>query len=196
MGVRLYDEALLAKLQGWTRNTKLNITGVNDTRRVFQVIGDKTGDEPIKLPLITLSRPAGYEILNTNKKMLTFDGALIGVSEKYGKQLNAVPIQINYQLDVYAKYLAEADEYARNLVFNIINYPKVTVTLPYNDSKVEHDSNIRLLSEVQDNSDVPERLIPGQFTRLSLSITIDDAYLFDIRVRDNISIDTEIELQD
>lgn len=196
MGVRLYDEALLAKLQGWTRNTKLNITGVNDTRRVFQVIGDKTGDEPIKLPLITLSRPAGYEILNTNKKMLTFDGALIGVSEKYGKQLNAVPIQINYQLDVYAKYLAEADEYARNLVFNIINYPKVTVTLPYNDSKFEHDSNIRLLSEVQDNSDVPERLIPGQFTRLSLSITIDDAYLFDIRVRDNISIDTEIELQD
>ena len=70
MGVRLYDEALLAKLQGWTRNTKLNITGVNDTRRVFQVIGDKTSDEPIKLPLITLSRPAGYEILNTNKKML------------------------------------------------------------------------------------------------------------------------------
>jgi len=196
VGVRLYDEALLTKLQGWTRNTKLNITGVNDTRRVFQVIGDKTGDEPIKLPLITLSRPAGYEILNTNKKMLTFDGALIGVSEKYGKQLNAVPIQINYQLDVYAKYLAEADEYARNLVFNIINYPKVTVTLPYNDSKFEHDSNIRLLSEVQDNSDVPERLIPGQFTRLSLSITIDDAYLFDIRVRDNISIDTEIELQD
>lgn len=196
MGIRLYDEALLAKLQGWTRNTKLNITGVNDTRRVFQVIGDKTGDEPIKLPLITLSRPAGYEILNTNKRMLTFDGALIGVSEKYGKQLNAVPIQINYQLDVYAKYLAEADEYARNLVFNIINYPKVTVTLPYNDSKFEHDSNIRLLSEVQDNSDVPERLIPGQFTRLSLSITIDDAYLFDIRVRDNISIDTEIELQD
>lgn len=196
MGVRLYDEALLAKLQGWTRNTKLNITGVNDTRRVFQVIGDTTGDEPIKLPLITLSRPAGYEILNTNKKMLTFDGALIGVSEKYGKQLNAVPIQINYQLDVYAKYLAEADEYARNLVFNIINYPKVTVALPYNDSKFEHDSNIRLLSEVQDNSDVPERLIPGQFTRLSLSITIDDAYLFDIRVRDNISIDTEIELQD
>lgn len=196
MGVRLYDEALLAKLQGWTRNTKLNITGVNDTRRVFQVIGDKTNDEPIKLPLITLSRPAGYEILNTNKKMLTFDGALIGVSEKYGKQLNAVPILINYQLDVYAKYLAEADEYARNLVFNIINYPKVTITLPYNDSKFEHDSNIRLLSEVQDNSDVPERLIPGQFTRLSLSITIDDAYLFDIRVRDNISIDTEIELQD
>lgn len=196
MGVRLYDEALLAKLQGWTRNTKLNITGVNDTRRVFQVIGDKTSDEPIKLPLITLSRPAGYEILNTNKKMLTFDGALIGVSEKYGKQLNAVPILINYQLDVYAKYLAEADEYARNLVFNIINYPKVTITLPYNDSKFEHDSNIRLLSEVQDNSDVPERLIPGQFTRLSLSITIDDAYLFDIRVRDNISIDTEIELQD
>ena len=196
MGVRLYDEALLAKLQGWTRNTKLNITGVNDTRRVFQVIGDKTSDEPIKLPLITLSRPAGYEILNTNKKMLTFDGALIGVSEKYGKQLNAVPIQINYQLDVYAKYLAEADEYARNLVFNIINYPKVTVTLPYNDSKFEHDSNIRLLSEVPDNSDVPERLIPGQFTRLSLSITIDDAYLFDIRVRANISIDTEIELQD
>jgi chorismate synthase len=51
-----------------------------------------------------------------------------------------------------------------------------------------HISNIRLTTEVEDNSDIPERLISGQFTRLTIGIDIDDAYLFDVRIRDNLSI--------
>ena len=53
---------------------------------------------------------------------------------------------------------------------------------------LSHDANIRVTSDVEDNSDIPERLIPGQFTRLTLGISIDDAYLFDVRIKDNLSI--------
>ncbi|MBO5711334.1 MAG: hypothetical protein J6R47_00710, partial [Acholeplasmatales bacterium] len=101
---------------------------------------------------------------------------------------NAIPIGIAYQLDIYTRYLEEADEYARNFIFNIINYPKLTIELPYESQGIKHDANIRITSDIDDNSDIPERLIPGQFTRLTLGINIDDAYLFDVRVKDNLSI--------
>ena len=56
-----------------------------------------------------------------------------------------------------------------------------------------HDSNIRLSENIDDNSGIPERLIEGQFTRLTLSINIDDAYLFDYRIKDNWKVESELQ---
>lgn len=189
MGVRFYDDALLEKLKKWTAGTNTFLTGVNETKRLFETTLDKNNDKPIKLPLIALSRPGGYTILNRNQRPLAHDGNALIRNEKRGARVSAIPIGINYQLDIYTRYLDEADEYARNFIFNIINYPKLNIEIPYEDLKVlTHDANIRLTSDVEDNSDIPERLIPGQFTRLTLGINIDDAYLFDVRIKDNLSI--------
>lgn len=188
MSVKLYDDALLAKLKNWTAGTQLYVTGVNETKRLFEVLSDKNNDNPLKLPIIALSRSGGYTLLNKNKRPLTFDGSTVALSTQAGAKLNAIPISISYQIDVYTRYLEEADEYARNLVFNIINYPKFTVEIPYEDLHLLHDANIRLASDVEDNSDIPERLAPGQFTRFTMNLTVDDAYLFDVRIKNNISI--------
>lgn len=188
MAVRLYDEALLAKLRKWTADTNVVVTGVNETRRLFEVVADKTNDRPIQLPLIALSRNGGYTILSKYKQPVSYNGGKLIITESAGSKLNAIPIGITYQLDVYTRELAEADEYARNLVFNIINYPKLQIEIPYEDSGLVHDANIRLVSDVEDNSDIPERLIPGQFSRFTIGIDIDDAYLFDVRVKNHISI--------
>ncbi|MBO5712067.1 MAG: hypothetical protein J6R47_04445, partial [Acholeplasmatales bacterium] len=67
MGVRFYDEAFLKKLQKWTAGTQVALTGVNETRRLFETVIDKNNDRSIQLPLIALSRPGGYTILNKNK---------------------------------------------------------------------------------------------------------------------------------
>lgn len=188
MGVTFYDDALLKKLNLWTAGTNTFVTGVNETKRLFETLADQKNDSAIKLPLLALSRPGGYTILNKNKRVITHDGATMIASGSATAKLNVIPIGINYQLDIYTRYLQEADEYARNLVFNIINYPKLNIEIPYEDQKLTHDANIRLASDVDDNSDIPERLIPGQFTRLTLSLNIDDAYLFDLRIRDNLRI--------
>ena len=188
MGVRYYDEALLNKLKKWTAGTEMQITGVNETKRLFEVLADKNDDRQIQLPIIALSRQGGYVILNKNKQPLSFAGSTMVQNEQRGAKLNAIPIGISYQLDIYTRYLEEADEYARNIVFNIINYPKLTIEIPYESLGLLHDSNIRLKTDVEDNSDIPERLIPGQFTRLTIGIDIDDAYLFDVRIKDNLSI--------
>ena len=188
MAVRFYDEALVAKLKKWTQDTDVTLLGVNETKRRFEVLADKNNDQPIKLPLITLSRNGGYTILSKNKKPLSYDGNTFVRSNEKSALLNGIPISIQYQIDIYTRYLEEADEYARNIVFNIVNYPKLNIEIPYEDLGLTHDANIMLSSDVDDNSEIPERLIPGQFTRLTIGIVIDDAYLFDVHVKKNLSI--------
>ena len=196
MSVGLYDKTFLEKLQSWTKDTAVTIVGPDETNRLYQQIADTTNDSPIKLPFISLKRPGGFTILNTGKKPLTFDGATLDANYDKAKQLNAIPISIPYQLDIYTRYRNEADEYVRNIVFNIINYPKLDINIPYNGANYIHHSNIRLAGEIDDASDIPERLISGQFVRMSMKIDIDDAYLFDVRYRDVYSIEVGYEVSE
>lgn len=194
MSASLYDKALVNKLQNWIKDDTLKITSPNETRRLFEYRADITNDNPIKLPLITLRKDPTMTVLQTNKKPMTFDGWRKDNNGVRGSQLNGVPIQLNYQIDIYTRYEEEAEEYLRNFIFNIINYPKLEIEIPYNSSNIKHISNIRLMPDIQNNSDIPERLIPGQFTRYTISINIDDAYLWDYRTKDNAKIvDTKVE---
>ena len=191
MSTYFYDIALLNKLRYWTDKTNLAIYGPDETRRLFEVIGTETNDSKIQLPLLCLRRSGGYEILNINKKPMSHDGKIVANKDGLSTQFNAIPIQINYQLDVYAKFLQEADQYVRNLVFNLINYPTMKIKIPYGeDSYLTHYANVRVASTVEDNSSIPERMVPGLFTRLTLQLNIDDAYLWDVPVKS----DTEIAL--
>lgn len=187
MSSSLYDKALVAKLKNWTEKTQINVYGPQDTRRLFEVIGDTTHDENIKLPIIALRRE-GYTITNINKRVATYDGMTLDADYNSSTQLNMVPIMLNYQLDVYTKFFEEADLIMRDLIFNFINNPTFRVVIPYNEVNYEHNFNVRISSDIVDNSDIPERLFPGQFTRLSIAINIDDAYLWDARIRGNVHI--------
>lgn len=195
MSIGLYDRAFVDKLKRWTNGTNVSIVAPDESRRLFEMIADDNNDKPIQLPIISLKRPRGFTILRTAKTPLSCRGVKLQDGEIGAAVITAIPISINYQLDVYARYVSEADEYIRNFVFNIINYPKLTVTIPYNGAEYQHDSNIRLTADVEDNSDIPERLISGQFTRLTLNIYVDDAYLWDIPVKayKRISVSTELE---
>lgn len=188
MSVYLYDEAFVEKLKKWTSNTSVNVYSPDDTRRLFEVIADNTNDSPIKLPIICLRRKSGLNVININKKPLTFDGLTIKADKEKSLQLNAIPIDIQYQLDIYTRYFKEADEFLRNLTFNIINYPTLTIKIPYNGTDIEHNGFIRMSNDIEDNSNVPERLISGQFTRLTFNVSIDDAYLWDAKIRPNYEI--------
>lgn len=189
MSARFYDEALVKKLRYWTSNTNVKIYNPSETRRLFEVIADETNDKPIKLPIICVRRPGGYQIVNNNRQPLSYRSKTIGKTPEKVMNLNAIPIELRYQIDIYTRYYDEADEFVRNLVFNFINFPSLTVVLTYLGEDIEHNSSITLAQEVEDNSDVPERFIQGNFTRLSLGVVISNAYLWDVRVSDTVSID-------
>lgn len=195
MSVYLYDEAFVSKLKYWTKDTQIQIFSPDDTKRLFEVVADKNNDKPIQLPILCLRRKSGLNVQNPNKQPLTFDGLMIEATPEKSLSLNAIPIDITYQLDIYTRYFKEADELLRNLTFNIINYPKLTIKIPYNGADIEHDGFIRMSSDIEDNSNVQERLISGQFTRFTFNISIDDAYLWNVKVKDNLTISCDnIEL--
>ena len=133
----------------------------------------------------------GYSIVTTSKRPLTYNGAVTHQTLQKSRSVNAIPITISYQLDVYTRYLYEADAYIRDLVFNLINHPIVNVTIPYKSINKIHSAKITLASDITDNSDIPERLIKGQFSRMSLSFQLEDAYLWDVRDRQHVRIDED-----
>lgn len=184
MSIGLYDNAFVEKLRGWTKDTVVTILTPDETKNMFAIIADNNGDKPISLPIISLKRPGGFTVLQTTKSPLSNSGMRLFANSKVGKKLRAIPINVPYQLDIYTRYQSEADELVRNIVYNIVNYPRLEITIPYYDENYVHYANIRMQSEVEDTSNIPERLVPGQFTRMTIQIFIDDAYLFDINYSD------------
>lgn len=191
MGLYLYDDSLIQKLKYWCEKTDITVYGPDETRQLFETLADKNNDNPIKLPLIVLSRSGGYTIKNPNKKPTTYSGYTAAREARTALQLMMIPIEISYRLDVYTRFLKEADMYIRNLIFNIVNYPTLSVTVPYNNSNFKHNANIRIVSDVMDSSNSSPRLFAGQFTHLAINLSIDDAYIWDLRVMNNLTIDDE-----
>ena len=189
MSVRLYDEAVVTKIKGWIKDEKMRVLPPNEANRLFQMIANMQDDKPISLPLIAISRSNEIEIENTNKKPLTYDGMMLNATKDKSLQIDAIPMILNYQIDIFCKDEVEADEYMRNFTFALINHPKVKVFLPYNQINYEHWSYMRMLSTIEDNSDIPIRQFGDQFTRWTIRFTIDDAYLFSLPYKDNVSIE-------
>ena len=183
MSVELYDNSFVNKLRKWTKDTDVSILTPSETRNMMSIIADKTNDSPINLPIISLKRPGGFTVLNTGARPMSNSGARLFANSETGKKLRAIPVSIPYQIDIYTRYQDEADEYARNIVYNIINYPRLDINIPYYDENYVHYSNIHMMGEVENTSDIPERLVKGQFTRMTIQIVIDDAYLFDIKYK-------------
>ena len=193
MSVTLYDAALLRKIKYWVKDDKITILGVNESTDLFRYRLDENNDKPLTLPIISLSRNPRVEINETTKKPLTYDGLKIESENGRTNQLNAIPITITYQLDVYTRYSDEAQEYMRNFIFNFINYPRLDLEIPYNDSNIIINSYIHIDPEFEDNSDIPERLIRDQFNRQTISFRL-NAYLYDYRAYDNWKISSDFTL--
>ena len=188
MSVRLYDDALVKKFKNWVKDEKVRILAPDETLELFQKTANDKNDEPISLPIISLTRSREVDLDHPHKKMMTYDGMMLDATIDKSLQIDAIPMTLNYQLDIYTRYKYEADEYMRNFVFNLVNHPKVKVVLPYNDINYTHYSNIKLVPTIEDNSDVPNRLVSDQFTRWTISFTIDDAYLFSLPYTSNVQI--------
>lgn len=195
MSVRYYDDAIYNKIKSWVKDERMKILKPEESSRLFQTISDMTNDKPITLPLISISRETSLRLNHSNKRPLTFDGLMVQATTEKSHQINAIPMTINYQIDIYTKKFKEGDEYLRNFVFNITNHPPLIIEIPYNNLKYTHRCNMRLSPEIKDNSDIPNRLFSGQFTRWTLYVTIDDAYLFSAPIETNVKIDDDVDVE-
>ena len=196
MSAYLYDEALVKKFKNWTSSSKTQVYGPSETRRLYEIIADSTTDSSVERPIISISRNMGYDIINsgTTRRPLSYDGVdrLYFEETNSTKIINAIPILLSYQIDVYARLAQEADILMRNLVFNIINYPAMEISIP--DADLNHTARISFGSNtITDNSNMSERFVEGNLTVLSAIINIEDAYLWDVRQHRNAEIEIRID---
>lgn len=194
MSTRFYDEIIAEKIKNWVKDPNIRILKPDESKRLFQMRADLGNDEPIKLPLIAISRDTDIKIPIHTKRNLSYDGLRIDYKDNKSALLNAIPIEMNYQLDIYTRKYEEADEYMRDFVFNIVNHPRMIVEIPYNGYNRKMVSYIQLSDSVVDNSDIPEKLFPDQFTRLTLQFRVDDAYLFSIPLKIDYTIGSDIDV--
>ena len=188
MAIRFYDEALADKIGSWIVDSDVKVLRPDETSRLFSMKADEALDKPVSLPIIALSRDPRMGIVIPGKRPMSYDGVRLRAYDDTGNEValpanfkvNAIPMSLRYSLDIYCRRMDEADEYMRNFVFNFVNYPNLNVSFRYNGVDFRHRSTIYLSDEIADNSDIKERLFPDQFTRYTLSLSVDDAYLFSI----------------
>ena len=186
MAFEYYDDALAGKLMKWTpTNLQLRVLKPDDTKRLMELKADDSRDKQLRLPFIALSRNNEIELLLNVKNPRSFDGLTLNKTEEKTLQMNVIPVKLQYQLDIFAKTQVEAEQYVREYLFKLINNPTIKIVIPYNGQEVPQIANIKVLSNVADTSDIPQRLFVGQFTRWTIQLEILDAFLYNLPYRQN-----------
>lgn len=190
MSIGLYDKAVTDKIKKWVVDANINVLYPDEVSRLFQQQADMKNDKPLDLPLIAVSRDPNIQLNNISRRPMTFSGKTFVNDGRQSDHLNGIPITLDYMIDIYTRFRAESDEFVRNFVFKLINTPKITIEIPYNDCNLEYTSYMELDPTITDNSDIPERLVSGQFTRMSIVVHLKDAYLFSYKKTYNTKITT------
>lgn len=186
MALEYYDDVIAAKIARWLPSTdKIRVLKPDETRRLFELNAHDKNDEPLQLPLLSLSRNNEIELLLNLKNPRSFAGLTLLKTKDSTVLLDAIPIRLVYQLDIYTKNATDGDAYLRQYLFKLINNPSIKICIPYNGTDIEQIANIRVLNNVADTSAIAERLFPGQFTRWSIQFEVQDAFLYDVPYRKN-----------
>lgn len=188
MSVGLYDDAIVKKLRFWTQDAKVS---VSDPDTLFTYRADAQGNDKIELPIISLNR-GDIKIKRIGKSPLSVDGFKMAANDKKVTHLRAIPVSIAYQIDVYTRHRYENDDLLRELIFKLVNNPQLVIEIPYEDSRYTHKFTITLDDDIQDNSDVAQHLEKGEYFRTTLNFVVEDAYLFDYRAKDTLSLDMSV----
>lgn len=191
MAISYYDEAVTQKIKGWLADSsKLRVLSPDEATRLIQLQAEDTEDQPLKLPLISISRNKDIEIESAIKQNKSFDGLIIERAETKAStvHLNVIPIKTTYQIDIYTKKRIEADEYVRQYLFKLINNPQIIIEIPYphkDNCFVRHTANLRVLNTISDTSDIATHIFPGQFYKWTIQLELQDGFLFSIPQKQN-----------
>jgi hypothetical protein len=188
MAISYYDDAVTAKIKGWLADSsKLRVLSPDESNRLIQLNAEDSGDEPLKLPLIAISRNKDLEIESAIKQNKSFDGLIISRDTQAATtvHMNVIPIKTTYQLDIYTKRRIEGDEYVRQYLFKLINNPQIIIEIPYNDYLIRHTANLRVLNTVSDTSDISTHVFAGQFYKWTIQLELQDGFLFSIPQKNN-----------
>lgn len=177
-----YDNALVEEL-----NERFNKNPKDETvhkKKIYIVSPEDTLDmnavlsnDKIQLPIISINR-LGWSLQDKRPHPLRFSGKLVEILEGDVKMyLHAMPIIINYSIDVWTNTRLENDLIMRELLWYYSLNPTLEVHIPYGYNH-NHTFNIFFNNEIEDNSDIVEHKNKGRLFRQTVTLYTDDAYLW------------------
>lgn len=187
VGVYAYDLAIIKDLRArfnYTKDGKKktnNIIQITNSENVFNIIGDIENDN-IQFPIISLIR-TGWQFTGAEPEFLNNSGGLVGYLEgEKGERikqvrLQAFPIQINYQLDIWTQNRYDNDVIAREFCWFYKQNPQLRVFIPHG-LNITEPFNLFIENEIVDNSDIAEHNSRGRYYRQTIGLYVDDAYLW------------------
>lgn len=189
MAIRFYDEAIANKINEWFPSEYgIQVLKPDEVTRLYENKLDQNKDKPIKFPFVALSRDTTVELKLATQNPQTWGGKLISSDGNESLVMRNIDMSLKYQLDIYAAKAVQADELLREFVYKIMSDNQIVIEVPYNGQHIRHTSVMTLSNQIEDTSSIGERLFPGQFTRWTLHISINDAHLFSISRKSVIKI--------
>lgn len=189
MNVYNYDNAIIEDLRQLIQDDRIHILPPDNLFRLLA----RTENDEIEFPAISITR-RGWSISDSHPQMMKFDGTLLEV-DKEGKKytrLQAIPISISYQMDIWTKTRLENDSIMRELIFYYSTHPTLNVDIPYDNKVYYHKFNIFFNSDIEDNSDIVSHINRGEYFRQTISFYTDDAYLWKSSSRGPTTVDASI----
>ena len=197
MSAYMYDEAIIKDLRRIIGDDRIKILPIDNA---FDVI-PRTDNDNFTLPLITLTR-TGWSIQSLNSNHAAkYEGGIAEIerTDKYCdlniKRVQFVPMQLSYALDVWTRHRQENDEIIRELYWYFLTSPTLQVSVPY-DLDFDHNFNIYVDEEIEDNSDIAQHKNNGEYFRQTINIFTEDAKLWKSSSRGPTSVEISIEDQE
>lgn len=173
--IYLYDEAITNKFKSLFQDSRITVQlAENAIRYVAQL-----KDDNITFPLVNLNR-TDWSLRDDD---ISWAQSRTGVANRINPDntisvMRAIPIRLEYQVDVYTVDRFTNDEIYRELIFYFLKHPTLEVDIPYTvDGK--HVFNFDVNPDIQDNSDTVEHINKGVLYRYTSTWVVKDAYLFE-----------------
>lgn len=175
MSVNNYDVAIIEDLRQILQDDRIHIVPPENFFRLLARIDN----DKVEFPAISVVR-RGWSLSDSHPHMMKFDGTLLSHDNEANEyiRLQAIPISISYQMDVWTKTRLENDNIMRELIFYYSTHPTLNVKVPYGQKTYYHKFNVFFDSDIEDNSDIANHMNTGEYFRQTISFYTDDAYLW------------------
>lgn len=196
MSAYLYDEAIVNNLRHVIGDNRIQILSVD---RVADII-PRLNDDKLVLPLVTLTRTNWTILASESNHSAKYEGGTAKVYPGQPKfnttriqKVQFVPMQIDYAIDIWTRTRRENDEFVRELFWYFMISPTLEVTVPY-ALDFNHNFNIYIDDTVEDNSDIAQHQLKGEYFRQTLHIYTDDAKLWKSTERNPTTVTIQSQL--
>lgn len=175
--IQLYDEAILDYFRTAFK-ANVAITPVTDFWRVIAM--HKEGR--LQLPAICLSRKTGTRDAELTSWVIGRKGRTDRVQNHKLVTEQAMPLLLNYNLTTLTTTQDDNDELISEIIFLILNKPRVSVLIPYGSERTVH-SQISIDGEITSDSAVDTFSDTGILYQTIISVKMNGANIFNLEQR-------------